>query len=47
MLCQLWVPIPQNDNAFVIGSFHSGYTSGPYVGYLMAKMIQGKEANKS
>lgn len=38
--------IPQNDNAFVIGSFHSGYTSGPYVGYLMAKMIQGKNEIK-
>tara|TARA_B100000686_G_scaffold176989_1_gene183961 strand:+ start:1455 stop:2564 length:1110 start_codon:yes stop_codon:yes gene_type:complete len=35
--------IPQNANAFVIGSFHSGYTSGPYVGYLMSKIIQGQE----
>ena len=38
--------IPQNENAFVIGSFHSGYTSGPYVGYLMAKMIQGMDVIK-
>ena len=35
--------IPQNTNAFVIGSFHSGYTSGPYVGYLMSKIIQGED----
>jgi len=38
--------IPQIDNAFVIGSFHSGYTSGPYVGYLMAKMILGQDEIK-
>ena len=35
--------IPNIDNAYVIGSFHSGYTSGPYVGYLMAQKILGNE----
>ena len=39
--------IPNIDNAYVIGSFHSGYTSGPYVGYLMAQMILGNEQRQA
>ena len=36
-------PIPGVDNAFVIGCVHSGYTSGPYMGKLLAETILGKE----
>ena len=36
-------PIPGVENAFVIGSVHSGYTSGPYMGQLLADLILGRE----
>ena len=35
--------VPGVDNAFVIGSVHSGYTSGPYMGKLLAQYILGQE----
>lgn len=33
--------LPNFNNVYALGSFHSGYTSGPYVGYLMSEMIKG------
>ena len=36
-------PIPGIDNAYVIGSIHSGYTSGPYLAKLLADQILGRE----
>jgi glycine/D-amino acid oxidase-like deaminating enzyme len=36
-------PVPGVDDAFVIGSVHSGYTSGPFMGQLLAELILGKE----
>ena len=36
-------PVPGIEDAFVIGSVHSGYTSGPYVGWLLAQAILGHE----
>ena len=36
-------PVPGVDGAFVIGSVHSGYTSGPFMGQLLAELILGKE----
>ena len=36
-------PVPGIENAFVIGSVHSGYTSGPYMGKLLAQRILGQE----
>ena len=36
-------PVPEHTNAFVIGSVHSGYTSGPYMGKLLAQYILGQE----
>jgi len=34
--------IPGIEDAYVIGSAHSGYTSGPYMGKLLAQRILGK-----
>ena len=36
-------PIPEHPNAYIIGSVHSGYTSGPYMGWLLARRILGDE----
>lgn len=36
-------PVPGVNNAFVIGSVHSGYTSGPYMGKLLAQQMLGQE----
>jgi sarcosine oxidase subunit beta len=36
-------PIPGIDDAYVCGSIHSGYTSGPAIAKLMAEMILGRE----
>lgn len=35
-------PIPGVDDAWIIGSVHSGYTSGPYFGKLLAQAILGQ-----
>jgi len=35
--------VPGIENAFVIGSVHSGYTSGPYMGKLLAQCMLGQE----
>ncbi len=35
-------PIPGIDDAWIIGSVHSGYTSGPYLGKLLAQAICGQ-----
>jgi len=35
-------PVPGVAGAFVIGSVHSGYTSGPYMGKLLAQLILGE-----
>ena len=34
--------LPGIPNAFVIGSVHSGYTSGPYMGRLLSQLILGQ-----
>jgi len=34
--------LPGRDNAWVIGCVHSGYTSGPYMGKLLAKTMLGE-----
>jgi sarcosine oxidase, subunit beta len=39
--------IPNFKNAYVIGSIHSGYTSGPYMGKLLAEKILGKDVDLS
>lgn len=36
-------PVPGVPDAYVIGSVHSGYTSGPYMGKLLADAILGRE----
>lgn len=36
-------PVPGVRNAYVIGSAHSGYTSGPYMGKLLAEYLLGRE----
>lgn len=36
-------PIPGIKDAYVCGSVHSGYTSGPYIARLLAERILGKE----
>jgi sarcosine oxidase subunit beta len=36
-------PIPGIEDAYVIGSIHSGYTSGPYLARLLAERILGNE----
>jgi glycine/D-amino acid oxidase-like deaminating enzyme len=35
-------PIPGVPDAWIIGSVHSGYTSGPYMGKLLAQAICGQ-----
>ena len=39
--------LPVLKNAYVIGSIHSGYTSGPYMGKLLAQKILGKDVDLS
>jgi glycine/D-amino acid oxidase-like deaminating enzyme len=36
-------PVPGVPDAWMIGSVHSGYTSGPYMGKLLAQAILGQE----
>jgi glycine/D-amino acid oxidase-like deaminating enzyme len=36
-------PLPRLDEAYVIGCVHSGYTSAPYMGRLLAERILGRE----
>ncbi len=36
-------PIPGMPDAFVIGCVHSGYTSGPFMGQLLAERILERE----
>jgi glycine/D-amino acid oxidase-like deaminating enzyme len=36
-------PVPGVDNAFVIGSVHSGHTAGPFMAQLLAQRILGQE----
>ena len=36
-------PVPGIDDAFIIGSVHSGYTSAPYMGRLLADHMLGME----
>jgi len=40
-------PVPGIMDAFVIGSVHSGYTSGPYMGRLLADLILGHEPERA
>lgn len=35
--------VPGVPDAYVIGSAHSGYTSGPYMGFLLAESLLGRE----
>ncbi|MEM1287662.1 MAG: FAD-binding oxidoreductase [Pseudomonadota bacterium] len=39
-------PIPGVDGAFVCGSVHSGYTSGPYIAKLLAEHILGHQTQR-
>lgn len=39
-------PVPGYPDAYVIGSVHSGYTSGPYMGWLLAQAISGVEPER-
>lgn len=39
-------PVPGVGGAYVIGSVHSGYTSGPYMGRLLAELILGHEPER-
>jgi glycine/D-amino acid oxidase-like deaminating enzyme len=36
-------PVPGVEGAFVCGSVHSGYTSGPYIARLLAERLLGRE----
>lgn len=36
-------PVPGIEDAFVCGSVHSGYTSGPYIAKLLADQLLGRE----
>lgn len=36
-------PIPGFPDAYICGSIHSGYTSGPYVSHLLSEKILGRE----
>jgi sarcosine oxidase subunit beta len=36
-------PVPGVDGAFAIGSVHSGYTSGPAMGEIMASLVLGEQ----
>jgi glycine/D-amino acid oxidase-like deaminating enzyme len=35
--------VPGVPEAYVIGSVHSGYTRGPFMGQLLAQVIAGQE----
>jgi sarcosine oxidase subunit beta len=35
--------VPGVPNAYVVGSAHSGYTSGPFMGKITAQYILGQE----
>jgi sarcosine oxidase, subunit beta len=35
-------PVPGHPGAYCIGSVHSGYTSGPYMGRLLAQAVLGQ-----
>ena len=35
-------PVPGVPGAFVIGAVHSGYTSGPFMGRLLAQTLLGE-----
>ena len=39
--------LPNLKNAYIIGSIHSGYTSGPYLGKLLSEKILGKDIDLS
>lgn len=39
-------PVPGIAGAFVIGSVHSGFTSGPYMGKLLSQLILGNEPER-
>ncbi len=39
-------PLPGLDEAYVIGCVHSGYTSAPYMGWLLAERILGREPER-
>ena len=39
-------PLPGVRDAYVIGSVHSGYTSGPYMGRLLADLVLGREPER-
>jgi glycine/D-amino acid oxidase-like deaminating enzyme len=39
--------LPGRDGAYVIGSVHSGYTSGPYIARLLADRILGREPERA
>jgi glycine/D-amino acid oxidase-like deaminating enzyme len=39
--------LPNLKNAFIIGSIHSGYTSGPYMGKLLSEKILGNDVDLS
>jgi glycine/D-amino acid oxidase-like deaminating enzyme len=39
-------PLPGVRDAYVIGSVHSGYTSGPYMGRLLAHFVLGREPER-
>lgn len=39
-------PVPGVPNAHVIGSVHSGYTSGPYIARLLAEKLLGEEPER-
>ncbi len=39
-------PLPGLDEAYVIGCVHSGYTSAPYMGRLLADRILGREPER-
>jgi glycine/D-amino acid oxidase-like deaminating enzyme len=40
-------PLPEVPDAFMIGSVHSGYTSGPYLAKLLADQMLGREPEMS
>lgn len=40
-------PLPGVADAFMIGSIHSGYTSGPYIAKLLADQLLGREPEMS
>ncbi|MEM6381943.1 MAG: FAD-binding oxidoreductase [Pseudomonadota bacterium] len=39
-------PVPNVDGAYVCGSIHSGYTSGPYIAKLLADHLLGREPER-